>query len=84
MAGVHVAWMIHADAPTARLMSLVVDESCRGQGIGRRLVDASVVLARASGCNRLELTSRLERAGAHSFYEAAGLAHTSKRFSMPV
>ena len=84
LAGLHVAWMVHLDRPTARLMSLVVDESCRGQGIGRRLVEASCEQARAWGCDRLELTSRLTRTGAHSFYESVGFEHTSKRFSMPL
>jgi GNAT superfamily N-acetyltransferase len=84
VAGVTYAWLLHADAPTARLMSIVVDEGCRGQGIGRRLVEASVEQARIWGCDRIELTSRLERGAAHSFYEAVGFEHTSKRFSMPV
>jgi GNAT superfamily N-acetyltransferase len=84
VAAVTYAWLLHADAPTARLMSIVVDEGCRGMGIGRRLVETSVEQARAWGCDRIELTSRLERSGAHSFYEAVGFAHTSKRFSMPV
>jgi GNAT superfamily N-acetyltransferase len=76
--------MLHTDAPTARLMSIVVEESMRGQGIGRRLIEVAVEQARAWGCDRLELTSRLERAGAHTFYESVGFSHTSKRFSMPV
>ena len=84
VAGLTFAWMLHTDAPTARLMSIVVDESMRGQGIGRRLVEVAVEQARAWGCDRLELTSRLERAGAHTFYESVGFSHTSKRFSMPV
>ncbi len=84
LAGLHVAWMVHLDRPTARLMSLVVDESCRGGGIGRRLVEASCEQAREWGCDRLELTSRLTRTGAHSFYESVGFEHTSKRFSMPL
>jgi GNAT superfamily N-acetyltransferase len=83
-AGVTYAWLFHADLPTARLMSIVVDEGCRGQGIGRRLVEASTEQARAWGCDRLELTSRLERAGAHSFYESVGFSHVSKKFQMPV
>ncbi|MGD0247675.1 MAG: GNAT family N-acetyltransferase [Candidatus Limnocylindrales bacterium] len=83
-AGVTYAWLFHADVPTARLMSIVIDESCRGQGIGRWLVEASVAQARAWGCDRLELTSRLERAGSHSFYETVGFTHTSKKFQMPV
>jgi GNAT superfamily N-acetyltransferase len=84
LAAVHMAWMLHVDAPTARLMSIVVDEACRGQGIGRRLVEASIEQARAWGCDRMELTSRLAREGAHSFYETVGFVHTSKRFSMPI
>jgi GNAT superfamily N-acetyltransferase len=84
VAGVTYAWMLHVDAPTERLMSIVVDEACRGRGIGRRLVEASVEQSRIWGCDRIELTSRLERGAAHSFYEAVGFEHTSKRFSMAV
>jgi GNAT superfamily N-acetyltransferase len=84
VAGVTYAWLFHLDVPTARLMSIVVDESCRGQGIGRRLVEASIEQARAWGCDRLELTSRLERSDAHSFYETVGFAQTSKKFQMPI
>lgn len=84
VAGLTYAWMLHVDAPTARLMSIVVDEACRGRGIGRRLIEASLEQSRIWGCDRIELTSRLERGAAHSFYEAVGFEHTSKRFSMPV
>jgi N-acetylglutamate synthase-like GNAT family acetyltransferase len=84
VAGVTYAWLFHADAPAARLMSIVVDESCRGQGLGRRLVEASIEQARAWNCDRLELTSRLERAEAHSFYESVGFTHVSKKFQMPL
>jgi GNAT superfamily N-acetyltransferase len=84
VAGVTYAWLFHADAPTARLMSIVVDDSWRGKGIGRRLVEASIEQARAWSCDRLELTSRLERAEAHSFYESVGFTHVSKKFQMPV
>jgi GNAT superfamily N-acetyltransferase len=83
-AGVTYAWLFHADAPTARLMSIVVDESCRGHGVGRRLVEASISQARVWGCDRLELTSRLERAHAHAFYETVGFSHVSKKFQMPL
>jgi GNAT superfamily N-acetyltransferase len=84
LAGVNYAWLFHADVPTARLMSIVVDERCRGHGIGRRLVEASVDQARAWGCDRIELTSRLERTDAHLFYETVGFTHVSKKFQMPV
>jgi GNAT superfamily N-acetyltransferase len=83
-ASVHVEWLLHHDRAAGRLMSIVVDERCRGQGIGRRLVEAAVELARAAGCDRLELTSRLERADAHAFYEALGFAHMSKKFQRSI
>jgi GNAT superfamily N-acetyltransferase len=82
LAGVTYAWLFHADAPTARLMSIVVDEGCRGRGVGRRLVEASIAQARTWGCDRLELTSRLERSDAHRFYETMGFSQTSKKFQM--
>jgi predicted N-acetyltransferase YhbS len=84
LAAVHVAWMIHTDRPTGRLMSLVVDERVRRAGVGRALVEASCRMAREAGCDRMELTSRLEREGAHAFYEQVGFQHTSRRFSMPL
>lgn len=82
LVAVTYAWLFHLDAPTARLMSIVVDEDSRGRGIGRRLVEASIDQARPWGCDRLELTSRLERSDAHSFYPTVGFAQTSKKFQM--
>jgi GNAT superfamily N-acetyltransferase len=82
VATVHVASLIHQDLPTARLMALVVDEASRGQGVGRLLVEEACRMARRAGCDRIELTSRLSRTGAHAFYERLGFTHTSKRFSM--
>ena len=80
LASLHVEPHIHADLPAGRLMNIVVDERCRGQGIGRALVAAVVEMARAAGCDRLELTSRLARVDAHRFYESQGFEHTSKKF----
>jgi GNAT superfamily N-acetyltransferase len=45
---------------------------------------ASVEQARAWGCDGIELTSRLERADAHAFYETVGFTHVSKKFQMPL
>jgi hypothetical protein len=45
---------------------------------------ASVEQACAWGCDRIELTSRLERADAHVFYETVGFTHVSKKFQMPL
>jgi N-acetylglutamate synthase-like GNAT family acetyltransferase len=84
VASLHVSWMIHMDRPTGRLMTLVVDETTRGTGIGRALVDECCTRAEAIHCARLELTSRLAREEAHTFYERVGFEHTAKRFTRPI
>lgn len=72
--------------PVARLTALVVRASARRQGVGRRLVEETVELARQLGCEGLELTSGLrpERDDAHRFYEALGFARTSYRYWLPL
>ena len=53
---------------------LVVDESCRGKGIGAMLLEAVKDWGLKKGCTRLEFTSsnREGKAGARNFYEAHG------------
>ncbi len=77
----HVGPQFHRSRPVARITALVVSEPLRGRDWGLRLVQHAVELARERGCGMVELTSRLEREAAHGFYEAAGFARTSHRFS---
>jgi GNAT superfamily N-acetyltransferase len=51
---------------------LVVDADCRGRGIGKRLLDRMVTLAREKGCRAMELDSAFHRIEAHDFYEKLG------------
>lgn len=71
--------MNHA-TPIAQITMLVVDEAQRGKGIGRALVDASEAWARECGCQRIVVTTALNRAGAHAFYESVNYAHTGRRY----
>jgi N-acetylglutamate synthase-like GNAT family acetyltransferase len=84
VAVLHLSWMIHMDRPTGRLMTLVVDESSRGSGIGRALVDECCRRAEKLHCARLELTSKLAREESHTFYERVGFEHTAERFTKPI
>ena len=84
IAVLHVSWMIHMDRPTGRLMTLVVDETNRGEGIGRALVEECCVRAEQLRCARLELTSKLAREEAHTFYERVGFEHTARRYTKPL
>jgi GNAT superfamily N-acetyltransferase len=55
-----------------RIVALVVAEAHRGNGIGRRLMEAAEAVAREHGCVTVELSSAVRRADAHAFYERLG------------
>jgi len=66
----------------AQIMALVVDERCRGQGIGAALTAAAERWAHDRGATTLRVGSRTSREDAHRFYEREGyvLAKTSYWF----
>ena len=80
LATLHVTPVLHRPRPVGRITSLVVDTALRGQGLGRRLVEAAEAVLAAQGCGLLEVTSNLRRADAHAFYERIGYERTSYRF----
>lgn len=56
----------------ARIDDVVVDEACRGQGIGEALTEEAVRLAREGGALTVELTSHPSREGANRLYRHLG------------
>lgn len=58
--------------PRIEIGSLVVDESCRSQGVGRLLMSHAEDWARARGFKEAGLRSNVIREGAHQFYESLG------------
>lgn len=77
----HVFPSIHAPAPVAWLTTLVVDERCRGSGVGRTLTAAVERWGRAQGATRLSLTSGMHRGAAHEFYRRAGFEQSGVRLT---
>lgn len=61
------------DLTTLYLDDLCVDESCRGQHVGRALYEAVLDLARKSGCYNVTLNVWAENPSARRFYERCGL-----------
>ena len=51
---------------------LVVDEKCRGRGIGRALMGRAESWAREHGCAMVSLRSNVIRSEAHAFYQGLG------------
>ncbi len=62
---------IGADA-RIEIASLVVDESCRSQGVGRLLMEHAETWGRAHGFREAGLRSNVIREPAHTFYENLG------------
>lgn len=58
--------------PRARIDDVVVDEACRGQGIGEALTEEAVRLAREGGALTVELTSHPSREAANRLYRRLG------------
>jgi predicted N-acetyltransferase YhbS len=66
--GVHLLYV----EPFAEIGTLVVDDSRRGEGVGRALMVSAENWARGAGYAKVRVRSRLSRGGAHRFYVRLG------------
>jgi GNAT superfamily N-acetyltransferase len=80
LATVHLLSVLNRPRDVAWLTALVVDESVRGLGVGRRLVEAVEDFAREAGCERLSVTTQEQRDDARAFYQRVGFEPTGRRF----
>ncbi|RBO22755.1 GNAT family N-acetyltransferase [Enterobacter ludwigii] len=71
---------LHENGLWALISALVIDESLRGAGIGRKLLIAAEQIALEKGCSQIELSSSERRVRAHKFYEDNGYQEVRKRF----
>jgi GNAT superfamily N-acetyltransferase len=58
------------------ILGLVVDGEHRGQGVGRRLVDAVESWASTRGLEQMAVRSNVVRTESHPFYEGLGYVRT--------
>ena len=70
----------------AEIAGLIVDESARGGGIGRTLLEAAEGWARARGCRAIRVRSNVVRERARAFYEREGFVviKTQRVFEKPL
>lgn len=80
LATVHLRYTLNHGAPIAQLTLLVVDEAHRTRGIGRVLVATAEDWSRSRGAKRFVVTTALQRADAHAFYEKLEFRHTGRRY----
>ena len=63
------------DIPTGRkawIEDVVVDEACRGYGVGAKLVERAIAIAEEAGAKVVCLTSNPSREAAHALYRKSG------------
>ena len=71
----------HGGRPWAEVENVVVDESVRGSGHGRLLMEQAEALAQEAGCYKLQLMSHWDRKDeAHVFYERLGYESPARGF----
>lgn len=69
----HVGDSVLTDIKTLYIDDLCVDEAIRGQGIGRKLYEAAVNLAKETGCYNVTLNVWSCNPSALKFYESLGM-----------
>lgn len=66
----------------AQIEAVRIDESLRGQGAGKRMIEFGIAEARASGCCMVQLTMNKQRKETLRFYERLGFVATHEGFKM--
>ena len=56
----------------ATVESVRADSALRGQGIGTKLMERAIDMARAKGCVLMQLSTHKSRTDAHRFYDRLG------------
>lgn len=65
-------FMVKEDETTARLRLLLLEPAARGEGLGRRMVDACIAFAREAGFREVVLWTHAKLIAARAIYAAAG------------
>lgn len=76
--------LTHGGRPAAILENIVVDETHRGRGIGRAMLEFARELAQERNCYKLSLTSNAKRQDAHAFYLRCGMTQHGVSFRYTV
>ncbi len=60
---------------------LVVLEKYQKQGIGKKLIDSCIIIAKEKKCHRIKLESGNQRKESHQFYEHLGFVQSAISFT---
>ncbi len=76
----HVQHILHHSKPTCELQELNIKSELRGSGIGALLVNEAERIAKELNLEEIELTTKIHRERAQSFYRNLGYTHTHHKF----
>lgn len=62
----------HIGTPSAIVEDVAVIAEYQGKGIGKKMMEFAMLIAKEKGCYKLTLSSNLRREAAHAFYESLG------------
>lgn len=72
----------HGCSPWALVENVVVDETRRGAGAGKAMMEYARARAAGRGCYKLVLSSNMARSDAHRFYESLGWQRSHFGFTL--
>lgn len=68
----------------AQISTMIIDESHRNKGIGRKLLNKAIDIAQKRNCKKVELESSFHRESAHTFYESNGFKKRAYYFTFDI
>ncbi|MDF2542547.1 MAG: family N-acetyltransferase [Herbinix sp.] len=72
---IHIQMLLHHTANIAEIQELIVDETIRNQGIGKRLFQKAIEVGEKSSCTQLEVCCNKKRISSHKFYQSQGMTN---------
>jgi N-acetylglutamate synthase-like GNAT family acetyltransferase len=70
--------------PVCRITAIVVDESVRNTGVGKKLIHFAAAQAKNKSCAQLEITTSLARKATQEYYEYMGFTKASYRYYLDI
>jgi PhnO protein len=74
--------LLHHEGLVFEIQELIVTATHRGQGVGRKLIDAIRPELSRFGAKSLEVTSNKRRKEAHAFYQSVGFQNSHEKFTI--
>ncbi|NOI57190.1 GNAT family N-acetyltransferase [Vibrio coralliilyticus] len=78
----YIPYLTHQGSWRCLIEGVRVDENFRGQGLGERLFQHAIELAKERDCNMVQLTSDKQRPDALRFYEKLGFIPSHEGFKL--